>query len=314
MAPAPNIPPLPLHRIRVNAQRRAATQLGYLGSTVRGALGESLRPLACTTRLTDCTPCPQRASCPLPVLFDNPVPPDTSDAGLLAGYRNAPQPFVINVPFGVDSTLPAHTFELTLIGAATAHADIAEKALIAALEHKLPAALRYQVQAVDHPDTPTMPPTPSATMVELQTPVQIRADGQRLNAHTFHPTPWITSILRRHSLLRRFYTPDPLELDFAGLKAAASRLHFSRIELHDHQNRRHSNRRDTDMPMHGLHGRFRLEGDALAELWPWLWHGQWLHAGRWTTMGFGRYRLESASLPNTAKPRLTGHNTLRLKR
>jgi CRISPR/Cas system endoribonuclease Cas6 (RAMP superfamily) len=32
--------------------------------------------------------------------------------------------------------------------------------------------------------------------------------------------------------------------------------------------------------------------DALAPLMPWLWLGQWLHAGKNATMGLGKYRLE----------------------
>jgi hypothetical protein len=44
------------------------------------------------------------------------------------------------------------------------------------------------------------------------------------------------------------------------------------------------------MILGGVVGDWRLAGD-LAELLPWLWLGQWLHAGKETTMGMGMYAL-----------------------
>jgi len=32
----------------------------------------------------------------------------------------------------------------------------------------------------------------------------------------------------------------------------------------------------------------------LAQVWPWLWLGQWLHVGKETVLGMGGYTLEAA--------------------
>jgi hypothetical protein len=44
------------------------------------------------------------------------------------------------------------------------------------------------------------------------------------------------------------------------------------------------------MTLGGVVGTWTLRGD-LAPLLPWLWLGQWLHAGKNATMGMGRYTL-----------------------
>lgn len=315
MTSQPNpAPPLRLHRLRIHARPITGYRDVYLGSTIRGAFGAALRPRHCTPHQLDCTPCPERAHCPLPALFDNPVPDQDIDPGLLAGYRNAPQPYVLRVPYGTETERPVHPIELTLIGHAADHAAIAESALLEALERRLPGPYRHHIEDIDYPTAPSTPPVPDRVIVHLDTPLQIRLDGHRLDARHFRVAPWITTILRRHSLFRRYYGDGPLELDFAALKAGAESLMPENPELRDHHNRRHSQRRDADMPMHGIHGRFELGGDALASLWPWLWEGQWLHAGRLATMGFGAYRLAPASLPNHRTGHAPGHNTLRLKR
>jgi CRISPR/Cas system endoribonuclease Cas6 (RAMP superfamily) len=51
--------------------------------------------------------------------------------------------------------------------------------------------------------------------------------------------------------------------------------------------------------MGGLLGRFRLHGPDIAPFWPYLWLGQWTHAGKGATLGLGRYRIVPASLPAT---------------
>jgi CRISPR/Cas system endoribonuclease Cas6 (RAMP superfamily) len=55
------------------------------------------------------------------------------------------------------------------------------------------------------------------------------------------------------------------------------------------------------MQMGGLVGGIATELTAGSPLWPYVWLGQWLHVGKGTSMGLGRYTIQAASLP-TAKP------------
>jgi hypothetical protein len=56
---------------------------------------------------------------------------------------------------------------------------------------------------------------------------------------------------------------------------------------------RYSSRQQQEMTLGGVLGRWALHGpsDTLAQLWPWLWLGQWLHVGKNATMGMGGYTL-----------------------
>jgi CRISPR/Cas system endoribonuclease Cas6 (RAMP superfamily) len=50
--------------------------------------------------------------------------------------------------------------------------------------------------------------------------------------------------------------------------------------------------------MGGLVGSVHLEMRGLEDFWPYLWLGQWTHAGKGTSMGMGAYTIKPASLPN----------------
>lgn len=49
------------------------------------------------------------------------------------------------------------------------------------------------------------------------------------------------------------------------------------------------------MTLGGVLGTWALRGDAdtLAQIYPWLWLGQWLHVGKNASMGLGGYTLEA---------------------
>ena len=47
--------------------------------------------------------------------------------------------------------------------------------------------------------------------------------------------------------------------------------------------------------MGGLVGSFILNLSGLETVWPYLWLGQWIHAGKAATMGLGAIRLLDTS-------------------
>ena len=55
-------------------------------------------------------------------------------------------------------------------------------------------------------------------------------------------------------------------------------------------------RQQQAMTLGGVQGCWTLRGsaEAVAQVWPWLWLGQWLHVGKETMMGMGGYTVESA--------------------
>ena len=72
---------------------------------------------------------------------------------------------------------------------------------------------------------------------------------------------------------------------------------MSEVNLYTYHWERYSNRQQTKIQMDGLLGSFEIPaGEALAAFWPWLWLGQWLHAGKGVVMGMGEYRLQSSQI------------------
>jgi hypothetical protein len=81
----------------------------------------------------------------------------------------------------------------------------------------------------------------------------------------------------------------PVGTDASRLAAAAERLADER-KLQWKDWTRFSSRQQREMTLGGVVGEWKLSGE-LGELMPWFWLGQWLHVGKETTMGMGRYSL-----------------------
>ena len=116
-----------------------------------------------------------------------------------------------------------------------------------------------------------------------------------MGAWDFDFRAFLGGLLRRISLLTSFFADVPLETDFKGLLKRAESVPVRESDLRWHEWSRHSARQKTRLQMGGLVGTFELEGAALGPFWPFVWLGQWTHAGKGCTMGLGRYVL--APLP-----------------
>jgi len=99
------------------------------------------------------------------------------------------------------------------------------------------------------------------------------------------------SILRRISNLMAYHAAAPLAADFATLTGSAALVRMTKVSLRWADWERYSARQRSVMPMGGLVGSFHIEGHPLEQLWPYLWVGQWTHAGKATMFGNGAYRL-----------------------
>ncbi len=138
------------------------------------------------------------------------------------------------------------------------------------------------------------PASPDAVRVRLLTPLRIRRDNRLVDQRAFDLRSLAGVLLRRISLLTTFFGDTPLETDFAGLLRCADSLKITLRQLHWREWARYSSKQETKLQMGGLVGCFEVEGAHLEPLWPYLWLGQWTHAGRGCSMGLGRYALEPA--------------------
>jgi hypothetical protein len=295
----------------------------FPGSAWRGALGHALKRTVCVVRDTPCARCMLFRSCAYPYIFETPPLPDAEKMRL---YNAAPHPFVIAVDTPSSGT--SWSLGLTLFGKGHNCLPYLIHALDKAGEHGIGKTREiFRLQEVRQrdlrtswadewkeiylpgqpliaadPRTPDCPPAPAAVKVTLRTPLRLRRHDALVTPRTFRFGDLFTALLRRISMLTYFHTETPLETDFAGMVRRADAVEISGSDLTWWDWSRYSSRQQTEMQMGGLLGSFWIDGSVLTDFWPYLWLGQWTHAGKAATMGLGRYQLAAASLPRNADP------------
>lgn len=316
-------PVLPLARYRLRFMPRGTPKLPeYAGSAWRGAFGHALKRTVCVTRMKSCGGCLLYRSCPYPYLFETPPPAETAK---MRRYSAAPHPFLIELEDGMTPQIgpdAEHLLGLTLFGRANQSlAYLIHAFACAGAEGIGTNRAPFELIAVEQADDPTAdawreiyrpgselaagaprlletPPAPSNLRLRFHTPLRLRRAEQYVGPDQFRFADLFGNLLRRISMLSYFHTDTPLETDFAGLTHQARAVSFSKAELHWKDWTRYSTRQQTTMEMGGLTGTASLNDCELAAFWPYLWLGQWTHAGKGTSMGLGRYTLEpAASLP-----------------
>jgi hypothetical protein len=144
-----------------------------------------------------------------------------------------------------------------------------------------------------HEETLTVPrfPDTGAITLKITTPLRLQSQGHPVPPENLRPRTLFTALLRRASLLFELHAGmPPVGADASRLAAAAERLTDERsLQWKDWT--RFSSRQKREMTLGGVIGEWKLSGD-LDELLPWFWLGQWLHVGKETTMGMGKYSLE----------------------
>jgi hypothetical protein len=284
----------------------------YTGSAWRGAFGHALKRLVCVTREPACPPCLLYRSCIYPYVFETPPDPGV---GKLTQYPAAPHPFVLipdehsgGVVAGEILTLDVHLF-----GHGNRHLPYIIHALNQAgqcgLSKDRGALALERVAQTDGQNwqpiyapgesftplpaaAPVAPPCPERLALRFLTPLRLTSESRLVSQDRFQFHHLFSNLLRRISLLTAFHTDAPLEADFAGLTQAARVIEVDHARLRWHDWTRYSSRQDALIQMGGLVGEIELTGGGLEPFWPYLWLGQWTHAGKGAVMGLGRYQID----------------------
>jgi hypothetical protein len=129
--------------------------------------------------------------------------------------------------------------------------------------------------------------------LQINTPLRLQLQGKPLGVAQLNPRALIAALARRSALLMEFHAGQ------SGWGEAARRITQTSETLTDTRElawfdwTRYSSRQQQEMTLGGVLGAWTLHGstESLAEIEPWLWLGQWLHAGKNATMGLGGYTL-----------------------
>ncbi|MEN8130150.1 MAG: CRISPR system precrRNA processing endoribonuclease RAMP protein Cas6 [Pseudomonadota bacterium] len=288
----------------------------YAGSAWRGIFGHALKRTVCVTRERDCSPCLLYRSCAYPYIFETSPPADTERMRL---YNSVPHPFLISpTPSTARCSDPGAAIELDvmLFGRSNAYLPYVIHAFRMAGERGIGRGkgrfelaawmqrrdragieqwhtiwrLQGRLEAQD-PSVPEVPDCPETVLLDFCAPLRLKREGHLVTPESFEFHDLYRNLLRRISMLMYFHAHHKLEADFAGLSQASRSVEIVHKELRWKEWTRYSSRQHTEMQMGGLLGHIELEGVGLEPFWPYLWLGQWTHAGKGTSMGLGRYTI-----------------------
>ncbi len=309
---------LPLAHFRLQLQAQTPIHFHhYSGSAWRGLFGHALREVACVTGERDCRGCLLYRSCVYAYVFETPASPD---GRFMRRADAVPHPFVLFPEFDLRHLKPGDctSLDLILAGSAIERLPYIVHAMATAGERGVGAGEgRYQLVGVSQAarlgadqwcevfgddglrplpaDCPVPPALPERVVMDFHSPLRLRYRGRMLSPEYFHFGGLIANLLRRYSMMSYFHAGQEVDLDFKGLVAQACEVDHRQADLRWYNWRRYSSRQSRAVSMGGVMGRVIYDANDIAPFWPLLWLGQWLHLGKGTSMGLGRYRVVQAS-------------------
>lgn len=280
----------------------------YKGSTFRGAFGATFRRVVCVVRGKGCHDCLLRERCAYSYVFETPVP---SDASRMRKYPYAPHPFVLVPPledraeYGPGDVLKV---SLTLIGRGIDYLPY----FVYTFQEMGRTGIgkgrgKFQLWQATGPlgetiyrDGTLRLPRPllwddvhggecsEEVTLRFLTPLRVKYRERLCSEIEFHIL--MRALLRRISLLSFFHCGRELELDFKEIIEKARGVQMTRTTLRWHDWLRYSHRQRAKLRMGGLMGEITFKGD-LETFWPFLKLGQWVHVGKGTSFGLGKYEI-----------------------
>jgi hypothetical protein len=124
--------------------------------------------------------------------------------------------------------------------------------------------------------------------LSLPTPLRLRFDGHITDKIEFHIL--IRNLLRRISSLSYFHCNEKLAIDFKGLIEKARAVKLTKSDTHWFDWKRYSTRQEEWMSLGGVTGTVSYEGD-LAKFMLFLRLGEYVHVGKGTSFGLGKYEI-----------------------
>jgi CRISPR-associated endoribonuclease Cas6 len=293
----------------------------YKGNVFRSRLGYILRGISCVGSKGDCEKScqfPQR--CIYSQFFETPIP---KGSPVQTGQNFAPHPFVLEPPLTPQAEYhPGENFscDVILIGIAIdllpwliytfdemgvrrlglrgkrgrCQLDLVE--CLPSLESELSQTIYTGASRTVQDTQLTLtlddvlknaPQISSRLTLDFVTPTRIKVGGKIIKQLTFEP--FIRSLLRRIYHLAYFHCHEQLDVNVEDLWEKSSGIE-AESQLRWEVAKRWSYRGNQQVPMDGLVGQIRFEGD-LHPFLPLICLGEYLHVGHNTAFGFGKYRV-----------------------
>lgn len=292
---------------------------GYKGSAFRGGFGHIMKKVCCLAPGgKPCENCQLPKTCAYAYIFETPI---TDPCAAPIEATNLPHPFVLVPPLTPCEIIPsgeALSFGLTLIGKGVEFLPY----FIYAFDELGRRGVgrgrgRYHLESVtdvfSHKEiynNKTQTLTSDFTIKEFAdilaesashegeqtvtlqfiTPARVMNRERISNELPFDLL--MRSLLRRASLLAKIHCGQTWELDYAAiLDAARSHVRITQQKLRPQPWQRYSNRQKQRMRFDGFIGEVAYEGN-LALFLPFIRLGHYIHIGKNTTFGMGKYEIQ----------------------
>lgn len=303
---------IPLSRFELSFEAaRPIETVGYRGSAWRGVFGHALKKLVCITRERECRQCLISRTCAYPFIFETPMVRGKAEQEDLS-----PHPFVLSLPAEFHPRqLVQERVGITLFGEGCRSWPYVLQAMREAGEYgvgkdRIPMRLLsirqeyppgtgtweniWDGKSGVHPVNPTTPPngpSPKVLRIRFETPLRLRIHQSLVRPGTLTPLVFLQAVERRAAVIAKLHNGQA-----AGNPRRAERWTERTREL-DRRLRwqdweRYSNRQQRKVPMGGIIGEWVWEVGDDWDGWEHLSLVQWLHAGKGTSMGLGRYSVE----------------------
>ncbi|UOO81238.1 CRISPR system precrRNA processing endoribonuclease RAMP protein Cas6 [Uruburuella testudinis] len=300
---------LPIARYRFQFMLDSDLKLPeYAGSTLRGVFGHALRRAACMTRQKECSGCPLLESCPYTRIFAAPA----SSSLNRSQQQTPPQPYIIEAPEDGRRHYAAgepFSFDIVLLGRARQQLPLIAHAFDRAFQRGIGAtwgqgrlndihietpknwqSIYSDGHILPHSDSLPLPQAyPEQCTLRIRTPMRLQSQGSVLGIHRIKADILLRQLMRRVSTIAATHWQQPINADFGRLSAAAAEV-GSCPQLQWRDWNRYSNRQQREMTLGGITGTWQLQ-DLPLEFSQLLHIGQWLHIGKETVFGLGRYEL-----------------------
>ena len=287
----------------------------YKGSTFRGGFGHAFKRAVCVDTAGECAKCKLQHKCVYSYVFE------TSSPEAEARNTQVPHPFVIEPPleerqrYGIEDRLsfqlilvcraidyiPYFIFafeELGRIGLGKNRGNYKLEKVVSSgtndsetLIYDGDSHIRDDSQVIDlaHLLQDISPLNYHQITLQFFTPTRIKIRGKLINDIDFELL--MRNLLRRLSWLAEVHCEEKWDLDWKELlKRAKERVKTVRSDLQWHDWERYSQRQAKRLKMGGFLGDITFEGD-LAEFLPIIKLGEFLHVGKGTVYGMGKYEI-----------------------
>lgn len=286
----------------------------FVGTTIRGGLGYSFKKVVCIFKdKTKCSDCVLSDNCSYSILFESRL--QNSSATLKAS--DIPRPYIIDITnnrkktvYNKNEYLP---LQLTLIGNAIKYLPYFFLSLqtlgqtgfgyqrknftIESIFQKYPEEKElYNTEDnfLTRPDIGVLTeyrnePSNEIT-VKFITPTRIKHNGKLISVIEFHHL--IRSLVHRITFLAEHWCDTKLEDDWKDLIKKAESITIEKCETRWVELERYSTRQKTAMKLGGIVGEITYKGN-IENFYPLLALGSYLHTGKNTTFGLGKYEIEN---------------------